>query len=94
MKSLPEYEIIERGLLDISENRASYYSAILYSAKSRLLKLGISLDGVSPEDPAMETYRRLYVEFGDGAHSKLNALNRRLLSFIRAREREIVEGHA
>jgi hypothetical protein len=89
MIHLPGYELIQKGLEDLRINTESYYTALLYSAETRLLKLGIELSGKRPDNPAMLMYSHLKSEFGDGAHSKYNALNRRLLSFCKAREMEL-----
>jgi hypothetical protein len=89
MIHLPGYELIQKGLEDLRINTESYYTALLYSAETRLLKLGIELSGKRPENSAMLMYSLLKSEFGDGAHSKYNALNRRLLSFCKSREMEL-----
>jgi hypothetical protein len=89
MIHLPGYELIQKGLEDLRLNTESYYTALLYSAETRLLKLGIELSGKRPDNPAMDMYSLLKSEFGEGAHSKYNALNRRLLSFCKAREMEL-----
>lgn len=89
MQNHPGYELIEQGLSDISEGKSTVYSALLFSAKTRLESLGIALNGVSPADPSMELYHFLDLEYGDGAHSKFNALNRRLVSFIRSVEGDL-----
>ena len=89
MQNLPGYELIEKGLLDISLNRESYFTALLYSAESKLAKLGINLGGLRPPDAVSQMYGFLQSEFGDGAHSKFNALNRRLISFCKSLEHQI-----
>ncbi len=89
MQHHPGHEFIEQGLLDISQAKSTIYSALLFSAKSRLENLGIVLNGVSPIDPSMELYQSLYLQYGDAAHSKFNALNRRLISFMRSVEGEL-----
>ena len=88
MQNFPGYELIEQGLKDISQNKSSIYSALLFSAKTRLGSLGVAVGGIAPADPSMELYRLLDIEFGDGAHSKFNALNRRLISFMKSMEKD------
>jgi hypothetical protein len=89
MINLPGYELIAQGLEDLRNSKDTFYSALLYSAETRLSRIGIILDGNRPDDPSMCVYKLLENEFGNGAHSKFNALNRRLLSFCKAREMEI-----
>lgn len=89
MNHLPGYELIQQGLEDLRLNKESYHYALLYSAETRLSKLGIELKGNRPTNPSMLMFSLLKTEFGDGAHSKYNALNRRLLSFCKARELEL-----
>ena len=72
MQNLPGYELIEKGLLDISLNRESYFTALLYSAESKLAKLGIVLGGLRPPDAVSQMYGFLESEFGDVLFSMIN----------------------
>lgn len=87
--NLPGIDLVKRGLEDLSAQHQSKYSMLLLSAKSRLNDLGISFDNFSSEkDPSGMLFSLLKQEQGDGAHSMYNALNRELLSFIKALEHE------
>jgi hypothetical protein len=74
--SLPGGELIFEGL----ESTAALLASI---GAPRLRQLGFVVD--TPFDRAEERlYALLASEFGDGAHSRYNALIRRLVSFQRA----------
>jgi hypothetical protein len=48
--------------------------------------IGIALDGEEPDDASVKAFRILESKLGNGAHSAFNAMNRQLLSFIKASE--------
>jgi hypothetical protein len=81
--NLPGADLIERGLTDLANGRETIESLLVSIAAPRLRALGLTV--ASPFDGAeLRLYRRLAGEFGDGAHSRYNALIRRLVSFQRA----------
>lgn len=82
---LPGAELVERGLADLGRGVESVESLLVSVGAPRLRRLGFAVD-----TPFAEPEERLYLllarEDGDDAHSRYNALVRRLVSFERAAE--------
>ena len=83
---LPGYEIVEIGLEDIRQGLLTEYSYLLYSAQTRFSDIGIKIEGEVPVDSSIKAFKIIETKLGDEAHSVFNALNRQLLSFIKASE--------
>ena len=81
--NLPGADLIESGLADLAHGRETVEALLVSIAAPRLRTLGFT---VPPpfDDSELRLYRRLAAEFGAGAHSRYNALIRRLVSFQRA----------
>lgn len=81
----PGAELVERGLDDLARGVESIESLLVSVGAPRLRRLGFAV-----KEPFTEPEERLYLllaqEDGDGAHSRYNALMRRLVSFERAAE--------
>ena len=81
----PGGDFIERGLKDLGERRESIDSLLVSIGAPRLRRLGFDI-----ERPFSSAEHRLYEllaqEASDRAHSRYNALIRRLVSFERALE--------
>ena len=87
---LPGAEIVEKGLKDTEKKELSIYSLLLQSAITRLAGVQVVIEKFQLLEPAsILLFRKLKEQEGKGAHSKFNALNRELLSFIKAKENEI-----
>ena len=83
--SLPGHELISVGLEDLAAGRESVEALLLRSAAQRLASIGVTVPGGSLDDAPIRLYQVVVDEVGEGrAHSRYNALRRRLLSFIRA----------
>lgn len=83
--TLPGGDLIEAGLRDI-EKRVETDAALLVSiGEPRLRRLGVVI-AVPFSDPEHRLYARLAAEDRQSAHSRYNALIRRLVSFERAAE--------
>lgn len=80
---LPGAELVENGLADLAAGRETVASLLVSIGAPRLRQLGIE---VSNPIPAAEhrLYRLLSDSTEDDAHSRYNALIRRLVSFERA----------
>ena len=89
ISNLPGYEIVEKGLEDIRHGQLTEYSYLLYSAQTRFNDIGIKIEGEMPADSSVKAFQILESKLGNGAHSAFNALNRQLLSFIKATEQQI-----
>jgi hypothetical protein len=82
--TLPGSDLIEVGLLDIQEGRESIAALLVAVGAPRLRLLGVSLPDSLPTNPEHRLYDLLAEDESDSAHSRYNALIRRLVSFERA----------
>lgn len=83
---MPGWELVSEGLRDIELGRRTVASAAVQLASSRLSALGIEVQLSSGRQPSHELYELLAAQDPDGAHSRYNAVVRRLASFARAAE--------
>ena len=80
---MPGAEIVEKGLAALSQGRETDESLLVSIAATKLDSLGLAVP--SPfVDADRRLYRRLARADPDSAHSRYNALVRRLVSFERA----------
>jgi hypothetical protein len=80
---LPGSEIVAKGIDDLAGGTESPESLLVSIGAPRLRRLG--LDVPNPFDsPEHRLYELLRAAHGDAAHSRYNALVRRLVSFERA----------
>ena len=80
---LPGADLIEAGLADLSRGVETVESLLVSIAAPRLRALGYTVPAPVP-DPELRLYHRLASLHGAAAHSRYNALVRRLVSFQRA----------
>ena len=81
--AFPGADLVERGLRDLARREVTVESLLVSLSAPRLRDLGLSV--VDPFDESeMRLYQLLAERFGDGAHSKYNALIRQIVSFYRA----------
>ena len=83
LRELPGADLIVTGLRDLSTGRESTEALVVSIGAPRLRRLAIAVTAPF-DDPEDRLYERLALEHGDGAHSRYNALIRRLVSFERA----------
>jgi hypothetical protein len=85
-EGLPGWELVQQGVTDLRQGAESVPALLVAIGAPRLRRLGIEVPG--PEIPAAEhrLYLALSAEEPDSAHSRYNALLRRLVSFERAAE--------
>jgi len=83
-EDLPGGELVESGLHDLGRGVESAPALLVASFAPRLRRLGIA----APEHEIVEPEHRLYEllarEAADAAHSRYNAMVRRMVSFARA----------
>lgn len=86
--ALPGADLIREGLRDLENGVESVPALLVLVGAPRLRELGIEVRDpfTSSDFPEHRLYDQLAEEHGDGAHSKYNALIRRLVSFERAAE--------
>ena len=84
LQRLPGGDLVAQGLRDLAEGRDTIAAVLLQIGAPRLLRLGFA---VPPRVYAVHClYERLAAEDPLTAHSRYNALVRRLVSFERAAE--------
>jgi len=81
--ALPGADLVEEGLAHLKRGVVSVPSLLVSIGAPRLRELGFEV-GASLEDPERRLYARIAAEGPDAAHSRYNALVRRLVSFERA----------
>ncbi len=81
--SLPGGDLVEQGLADLEQGIESVPSLLVSMAVTLLRDVGLEVPDPKWDSPELKLYSRLSDEVGDGAHSRYNALVRRLLSFVR-----------
>jgi hypothetical protein len=82
---LPGAELIERGLRELHEGQETLASLLVSIGAPRLRRIGMAIDSAFAE-PEHRLYLLLARTEGNAAHSRYNALIRRLVSFERAAE--------
>lgn len=85
LSALPGSDLVLKGLRDLNHGIESTEALLVLIGAPKLRSLGVAVPArphaVSPEH---RLYSRLEVHDGPGAHSRYNALVRRLVSFERA----------
>jgi hypothetical protein len=82
---LPGADYIEAGLEDLARGVESVPALLVAIGAPRLRRAGINVPP-GPLDPEHRLYRLLARDGSDAAHSRYNALIRRLVSYERALE--------
>jgi hypothetical protein len=80
----PGGELIDQGLIDLQDGVESTPALLVAVGAPRLRALGLEVPPIDLELPEHRLYLQLAGEHGANAHSRYNALVRRLVSFERA----------
>ena len=80
---LPGGDLIEQGVVDLSRGVQSVAALLVSIGAPRFRRLGFHIPDTIPS-PECQLYERLREADPDAAHSRYNALVRRLVSFERA----------
>jgi hypothetical protein len=83
--ALPGWELVERGIADLGAGAESPEALLVSIGAERLRQLGLAVPPAA-SSPEHRLYQHLASEDSDSAHSRYNALIRRLVSFERAAE--------
>ena len=83
---LPGADFIEKGLIDLREGRETVESLLVAIGAPRLRRIGLDLPESLPVNPEHKLYQLLAANDSDSAHSRYNALVRRLVSYERTAE--------
>lgn len=86
LQALPGGDLIEQGLADLSRGVESIPSLLVEIGAPRLRRIGLDVPERSGPFPEDRLYELLAETDSDSAHSRYNALIRRLVSFERAAE--------
>ena len=84
--ALPGADLIEAGISDLREQRETIEALLVAIGSPRLRDIGLDLPPVTYKNPEHRLFDLLAAEDPDAAHSRYNALIRRLVSFERAAE--------
>jgi hypothetical protein len=84
--ALPGGDLINEGVRDLHDGRETIAALLVAIGSPRLRRLGFDLPDSLPKDPEHRLYELLSQDGSDSAHSRYNALIRRLVSFERAAE--------
>jgi len=82
---LPGVDLVQRGLADLARGIESVEALLVSTGAPRLGSTGHTIDRPIP-NPEHRLYARLAADDQDSAHSRYNALIRRLVSYERAAE--------
>jgi hypothetical protein len=84
-RGLPGADLVEAGLRDLARGDETEAAFLVSIGAARLTRLGYDVSRAL-RDPEHRLYQRLSASDSDSAHSRYNALIRRLVSFERAAE--------
>ena len=82
----PGQDLIEKGFDDLANDRETVESRLVQIGGPKLRILGFDVPEPVGELPEHRLYKLLAAENSDAAHSRYNALIRRLISFEHASE--------
>lgn len=82
----PGHELVSTGLADLTEGRESEEALLVAMAAPRLRSLGFEVPEWTGERPSHRLYEKLSEGPDVDAHSRYNALVRRMVSFAHAAE--------
>jgi hypothetical protein len=83
-EALPGGDLVAEGLRDLAGGRDTIPALLVSVAATRLRSLGVPVPDTAFSEPEHRLYLRLAAEDPRAAHSRYNALIRRLVSFQRA----------
>lgn len=83
---LPGEDLIEQGIADLRAGKESTAALLVCIGAPRLRRIGLELPDNLPPNPEHRLYDLLAESDQDSAHSRYNALIRKLVSFERAAE--------
>ena len=80
-EAFPGGDLIDKGLADLTDGRETVESLLVSIGAPRLKDSGVPVPPSVVADPERRLYDLLAVDDSDTAHSRYNALIRRLVSF-------------
>jgi hypothetical protein len=85
-EALPGGDLVEKGLRDLARGEETEEALLVSIGAPRLQAAGVEVPGTTYPDPERRLYELLAAEDENSAHSRYNALIRRLVSFEDAAE--------
>ena len=85
-EAFPGGDLIEKGLRDLAAGKETEEALLISIGAERLKAAGVSVPAGTFDGPERRLYELLAREDQDSAHSRYNALLRRLVSFEDAAE--------
>lgn len=82
----PGQEIIDQGIADLADGKETIPALLVSIGVSRLRQAGLAIPHPTFPSPEHRLFAQLSADGSDDAHSRYNALIRRLVSFERALE--------
>jgi hypothetical protein len=82
----PGADLVAAGLKDLAAGRETVAALLVSMASTRLRSIGIDVPASGMSQPSHRLYDLLAEDDPRTAHSRYNALTRRLVSFARAAE--------
>jgi len=82
----PGEDLVIQGIADLKAGRETIHSLLVSIGAFRLRRAGINVPENAFSHPEHRLYALLSLDDSDAAHSRYNALIRRLVSFERAAE--------
>lgn len=82
----PGEDLVIQGIADLKAGRVTVHSLLVSVGANRLRRAGIEIPDCEISNPEHRLYNLLSEEDQNSAHSRYNALIRRLVSFERAAE--------
>jgi hypothetical protein len=86
MESLPGSDLIAEGFADLKRGETTISALLVLVGAPRLRRLGFEPPESAVQNPERRLYEMLAVTDPDAAHSRYNALIRRLVRFEHAAE--------
>lgn len=85
-RDFPGQDLFASGVADLEAGEETEASLLVSLARTRLLQAGLEVPATRAVRPAHDLYDLLAARHGDAAHTRYNALLRRIASFARAAE--------
>jgi hypothetical protein len=86
LRELPGHDLFSQGVADLAAGRTTEAALLVAMARTRLTQAGLEVPGTAELHVGHALYDLLANENGADAHSRYNALLRRIVSFARAAE--------
>jgi hypothetical protein len=86
LEALPGGDLVQEGIADLARGIESIPSLLVSIGAFRLRRIGLPVPDAVIGSPELRLYEKLAESDSDSAHSRYNALVRRLVSFENAAE--------